>query len=168
LVPIVDPVAAAQLMDHRVGDLVSVPVGGRVARFHEAIILTGRIRRCGVETVGIGGGYASPVVELGPTAVVETGIGTVVITSLPGVGGVHPDMYRALEIQPEIYSMAVVKTASIFQYFTPFSTTVIRADTPGPTQSDIGGLPWERIPRPVYPLDPIDDWRSANGEKGVT
>ena len=27
--------------------------------------------------------------------------------------------------------------------------------------ADVFGLPWERIPRPMYPLDPIDDWRSA-------
>ena len=40
-----------------------------------------------------------------------------------------------------------------------FSSQVIRVDTIGPGQSDVLCLPWKRIPRPMYPLDPIDDWR---------
>ena len=159
LVPIVDPVAAAELASRPVGEEVTVEVGGRIAGFHETIRITGTLRRIGVETVHIGGGYASPVVELGSTAVIETGIGTVVITELPGVGGVHPDKYLALGIDPSDYSMAVVKTASNFQYFAPISSGVVRADTPGPTQSDMAGLPWTRIPRPVFPLDQMEDWR---------
>lgn len=159
LVPIVDPVAAAELMDRSVGESVTVDVGGRVAGFHQTISLTGTLVRCGVETVEIGDGYASPVVELGETAVLDTDIGTVVITARPGVGGVHPDKYRALGVDPSDHSMVVVKTASNFQYFAPISTGVVRADTPGPTQSDMAGLTWNRIPRPVYPLDDIEHWR---------
>jgi len=49
--------------------------------------------------------------------------------------------------------IAVLKTASNFQYFAPITSEVIRADTPGPTQSDIEGLPWPRVPRPLYPFD---------------
>ena len=41
------------------------------------------------------------------------------------------------------------------------ASQVIRVDTTGPGQSDVFSLPWARIPRPVYPLDPIDDWRRA-------
>jgi hypothetical protein len=26
-------------------------------------------------------------------------------------------------------------------------------------------LPWKRLPRPTYPLDPIDDWRSVSLEE---
>ena len=57
--------------------------------------------------------------------------------------------------------MVVVKTASNFQHFAPIATDVVRADTPGPTQSDIAGLRWTRIPRPMFPLDALDGWRAA-------
>ena len=40
----------------------------------------------------------------------------------------------------------MLKTASNFQYFTPMSTDMIRVDTPGPTQSDIKNLTWDRVP----------------------
>jgi microcystin degradation protein MlrC len=55
--------------------------------------------------------------------------------------------------------MMVMKTASNFQYMAPYSTDVIRVATPGPTQSDIAALPWQRVPRPIFPLDPIATWR---------
>ena len=72
----------------------------------------------------------------------------------------HPDVYRAFGIEPADYQMAVVKAGSNFQWFAPISSKVIRVDSPGPTQSDIIGLPWERIPRPIYPLDEPASWRA--------
>ena len=55
--------------------------------------------------------------------------------------------------------MVVLKTASNFQYYASVTSRVIRVDTTGPTQSDIKTLPWERIPRPIYPLDEPASWR---------
>ena len=69
-------------------------------------------------------------------------------------------MYRKFGIEPADYKIAVLKTASNFQYFAPITSEVIRADTPGPTQSDITELEWVRAPRPLYPLDNMVDWRS--------
>ena len=52
--------------------------------------------------------------------------------------------------------MAVLKTASNFQYFAPIASRVIRVDTARSRQSDVADLALAvRIPRPVYPLDPI-------------
>ncbi len=70
-----------------------------------------------------------------------------------------PDVYRAFGIEPADYQMAVLKTASNFQFFAPISSRVIRVDTPGPGQSDVRTLPWRRIPRPIWPLDDIAHWR---------
>ncbi len=55
----------------------------------------------------------------------------------------------------------MLKTASNFQYFAPLTSLLIRADTRGPGQSDVETLPWQRLPRPIYPLEPIDDWRDG-------
>ena len=90
---------------------------------------------------------------------IEVACGTVVLTQYPGVGGVVPAFYHHFDIDPSTYKMAVVKTASNFQHFAPMSSEVIRADTQGPTQSEITALPWQRIPRPVFPLDEMTDWR---------
>ena len=159
LVPLVDPAIGDKLDPSQVGEVVTVEAGGAVARMHEPIPLTGRLTHFGPSVLHIGGDFSSPFVDLGIAAVLVVDCGTVVVTQRPGVGGVHPAMYEHFGIDPSGFKMAVVKTASNFQYFAGISSQVIRANTPGPTQSDIASLPWERIPRPVYPLDPIDSWR---------
>jgi len=47
----------------------------------------------------------------------------------------------------------VVKTASNFQYFAPYTSELIRVDTPGHTQSRVTDFDWQRLPRPIFPLD---------------
>ena len=59
------------------------------------------------------------------------------ISELRGVAGNLPDVYRAFGIEPADYKMAVLKTASNFQYFAPITSRVIRVDTRGPGQSDV-------------------------------
>lgn len=159
LVPLVDPAIATDLLEAGAGATTTVTAGGRIARMHDPVTLTGTVRRVGHEIADIGRGYASPTVDFGITAVLDVPFGTVVISERPGVGGVVPDMYHHLGIDPADYKMAVLKTASNFQWFGDISSDVIRADTTGPSQSDIVDLPWTRVPRPVYPLDDVADWR---------
>jgi microcystin degradation protein MlrC len=58
----------------------------------------------------------------------------------------------------------VVKTASNFQFFRRWRKELIRVDSPGTTQSDLTALTWQRLPRPIYPLDafPIPPAFAAN------
>ena len=81
------------------------------------------------------------------------------ISELRGLAGNVPGVYTAFGIDPTQYKMAVLKTASNFQFFAPITSEVIRVDTRGPGQSDVMTLPWKRIPRPIYPLDKIAHWR---------
>lgn len=159
LVPLVHPGIGEALAGSEVGDTVTVEVGGSIAGMHEPISLTGELLHFGPTFLEFTEGYGSPGVDVGHAAVLEISCGIVAITQFPGVAGVVPAMYELLGIDPTKYKMAVVKTASNFQHFAGISSEVIRADTPGPTQSDISTLPWERIPRPVYPLDDIATWR---------
>ncbi|HSJ29290.1 MAG TPA: M81 family metallopeptidase [Acidimicrobiia bacterium] len=161
LVPLVHPGIGGLLDPSQLGSTVTVEVGGAVSGMYAPISLTGVLRQFGPTTFQIGGEsvYAGFVVDLGVTAVLDVACGTVVVTQRHGVGGVHPDMYRHYGIDPADFKMAVLKTASNFQYFSDMASETIRVDTPGPTQSDIGGLPWTRIPRPVYPLDEMEGWR---------
>lgn len=159
LVPLVHPAIGELLEPAQVGEIVSIEVGGSVAQMHGPVVLTGRLAYLEPTVVRMADDYGIPMVDLGVTAVLEVQFGIVVITQRHGIGGVHPAMYEQLGIDPGAFKMAVVKTASNFQWFAPLTSEVIRVDTTGPTQSDIEGLPWKRIPRPVYPLDMIDTWR---------
>jgi microcystin degradation protein MlrC len=159
LAPIVDPKVARRLAALRVGDTVSVPVGGWASSFCSPLAVTGTVRALGdgvVELVGLPQGS----VDSGRTAILDAGAVTILVTEHTGVGAIHPDVYRALGVEPADYKMIVMKTASNFQYMSAITTSFVRVATPGPTQSDVGALPWARIPRPIFPLDPIETWRS--------
>ena len=96
---------------------------------------------------------------MGCTVVFDVGPTTLLVSELRGLAGNVPDVYRAFGIEPRDYKMAVLKTASNFQFFKPISPQTIRVDTTGPGQSNVKTLPWKRIPRPIWPLEEIASWR---------
>ena len=161
LIPLIEPQSVARLVAAGEGAVVSLPLGGHAGTgFFQPLTVTGTVRHIGGGMVQIKQHYQDEI-DMGRTVVFEVGPVTLLISELRGVAGNLPDVYQAFGIEPADYKMAVLKTASNFQYFAPISSQVIRVDTIGPGQSDVFRLPWKRIPRPMYPLDPIDDWRSA-------
>lgn len=158
LVPLTDPMAARRLRALGDGDSVDVELGGWSNSFCEPLRITGtrRAARDGPVTLA---GLPQGTVDMGAAVVVDVGQTTVLVTEHPGVGGIHPGVYRALGVEPADYKMIVMKTASNFQYMRDITTTFVRVATPGPTQSDVLSLPWSRIPRPMFPLDEMETWR---------
>lgn len=158
LVPLIDPAGLAVLKAAGRGATVTLPVGGNVTGFFRPLEVTGTVRLVDRHPMHLDD---TPFGEfdMGDTAVLEVGPVTLLISWARGVAGNHPGVYRAFGVEPTEYQMAVLKTASNFQWFRPLSSAIIRVDTPGPTQSDIRGLPWKRVPRPIYPLDERADWR---------
>ena len=162
IIPLIEPQTVARLVAAGEGASVTLPVGGHAGTgFFQPLMVTGTVRRIGSGQVPVAN-YYQEAVDMGRVVVFDVGPVTLLVSELRGVAGNLPDVYRAFGVEPIDYKMAVLKTASNFQYFAPIASQVIRVDTPGPGQSDVFGLPWQRIPRPVYPLDPIDDWRGAD------
>ncbi len=161
LVPLIAPETVARLVQAGEGAQVTLSVGGNVATaFFKPIEVTGTVRRIGGGKVNLTRHYQDEV-DMGRTVVFDVGPVTMLISELRGVAGNLPDVYRAFGVEPADYHIAVLKTASNFQYFASITSRVIRVDTRGPGQSDVFGLPWKRIPRPVYPLEPITEWRAV-------
>lgn len=159
LVPLIAPGTVARLIEAGVGAKVTLPVGGNVATaFFQPLDVSGIVRRIGDGFVKLDH-HREPGIDMGRTVVFEVGPATLLISELRGVAGNLPEVYRAFGVEPTNYKMAVLKTASNFQYFAPISSQVIRVDTRGPGQSDVAGLPWKRLPRPAYPLEDVATWR---------
>jgi microcystin degradation protein MlrC len=157
LIPMIAPTVVARLWEAGEGATVTLPVGGETATaFFTPLEVTGRVVRLRSGPVPIAG-YQDGEVDMGRTAVFAVGPVTLLVSELRGVAGNLPDVWRAHGIEPSEARIAVLKTASNFQFFAPISSRVIRADTRGPGQSDVFGLPWMRLPRPIHPLDPITD-----------
>ncbi|KAB0268625.1 M81 family metallopeptidase [Microvirga brassicacearum] len=165
LIPMISPQAVAMLVEAGEGAQVTLPLGGSAAsEFFDPLQVTGFVRKIGGGVVELEYNHQNHV-DMGRAVVFEVGPVTMLISELRGIAGNVPQVYQAFGLEPTDYKMAVLKTASNFQYFAPLTSQVIRVDTRGPGQSDIFTLPWKRIPRPIYPLDPIDDWRAIRHAK---
>ena len=161
LMPLIEPETVAALVAAGEGATVTLAVGGHAApKFFQPLTVTGTVGRIHRGMVPLRNYYQDEI-DMGCTVVFQVGPVTMLVSELRGVAGNLPDVYEFMGIDPKRYQVAVLKTASNFQYFASISSQVIRVDTTGPGQSDVFGLPWSRIPRPMYPLDPIDDWRRA-------
>ena len=158
LIPLISHKTVARLAAAGEGAMVTLPIGGDSTAFFTPITVTGRVRKIADGHVKVAV-FQQPEFDQGKTVVFETGPVTMLITERTGAAGNVPDVYRAFGIEPTDYKMAVLKTASNFQFFRPISSQVIRVDTRGPGQSDVRGLPWRRVPRPIFPLDEIQSWR---------
>ncbi|MDB5506676.1 MAG: microcystin degradation protein MlrC [Devosia sp.] len=166
LVPLISPDAARILTEAGEGATVTLMLGGDAApEFFTPLEVTGTVRTVGGGIIEIVDGHQSEV-NLGQAVIFDVGPITLMITELRGLAGNLPELYEAMGVEPRDYKIAVVKTASNFQYFAPITSRVIRADTSGPGQSDVFTLPWKRIPRPVYPLEPVEDWRAVSSQPG--
>ena len=167
LVPLISPQAAATLVAAGEGATVTLTLGGDAAtEFFTPLEVTGTVRTVGGGVVTLDDYNHQPEVDLGPSVIFDVGPVTLMITTLRGVAGNVPGVYRAMGVDPEAYGIAVLKTASNFQYFAPIAPQVVRADTRGPGQSDVFTLPWKRIPRPIYPIEQFEDWRAHSSQPG--
>jgi microcystin degradation protein MlrC len=158
LMPLIEPATVARLIAAGGGAQVTLSVGGGLTPFFKPLRVTGRVLKIADGRVKVAV-FQQPEFDQGRTVVFETGPVTLLISERKGAAGNVPDAYRAFGIEPSEFKMAVLKTGSNFQFFAPISSQVIRVATSGPSQSDVVGLPWRRVPRPIYPLDAMTTWR---------
>jgi microcystin degradation protein MlrC len=156
-VPLVDSRAVERAFEIGLGH-ASMVVGGRHDPFSRPIGLSGRISALsrGLKLV-----LPAGAVEVGPCALLEVENVKVVLMAESGHAINHPILYSHLGLRIENARIVVLKTGGNFQYFDPWRKELIRADTPGTTQSDLTTLPWQKLPRPIYPLDRIAEWRAG-------
>ena len=159
LVPIVDAHVVEAAIQAGVGSQISVHVGGKLDTvFARPVEITAKV-------AGIGGGrlYANVIglesFDMGRAVLLEAGSVKIMVSEFRGIGGNHPIVYQHFGLDPSQAKMIVVKTASNWQCFHEWISEVIRVDTPGATMSHLEKFNWNRIPRPIYPLDDMN-WRA--------
>jgi microcystin degradation protein MlrC len=160
LVPILDAEVVEAAMQAGLGSEITVKVGGKIDKvFTTPVEITGKV-------AGIGGGrFNAEVVgqnsfDLGRAVLLEVGNIKLLVTEFRGHSGNHPIVYQSFGIDPAQAKMVVVKTSSNWQYYRQWTSEVIRVDTPGPTMSHLERFQWKRIPRPIWPLDDLQQWHA--------
>jgi microcystin degradation protein MlrC len=93
------------------------------------------------------------VVDMGPCSVVRCGGTTVLLTSRR-TPPLDLAQWRSQSVNPEDLFVIVVKSAIEHRpAYDPIAAASYTLDLPGPCTQDLRRLPFERVSRPVYPLD---------------
>ena len=158
--PIWDPAAVRDMVKAGVGAKVSIKLGGRTSM--PALGLQGRpmevsgtVRRvtdgrykvtCPMNT-GI-------TLDHGLSVVLDTGTAEILVCS-ERMEAFDLGVFRHAGIEPTAKKYLLIKSRQHFRAgFEPIAKHVVLLSGPGVTSSDYSLFRFERVPRPLYPLDP--------------
>jgi microcystin degradation protein MlrC len=164
--------AVAQIMDREaveacisagVGNMVTLAVGGKHDGLHgDPVEVTGMVRLIHEGRFEMGG-----VMGKGT----RSSRGKTVVLEIDGPGGIelqltelrgHPNdlnFFRAFGIEPTERRIIVLKSAAHFRAaFEPIATKVIEVDAPGISSPRLDTFKYEKLRRPIYPLDTDFVW----------
>lgn len=162
-----DPEAVRAMAAAGPGATLALDLGGRtdmpsVGAGPEPLRVEGRVRSLSDGAWIVRGPmYTGARVTTGPTAVFETAGLAIVVTSLHhepwdlGIftnNGIDPRHCRYLVLKSRIHYRAG---------FAPLAKATITLDGIGVTTSDNSVLRYERLERPIYPLDPETTWSAV-------
>jgi microcystin degradation protein MlrC len=160
LVNIVDPGAVARAMEAGVGATIDVEVGGALApRYYDPVRLTAYVKTLSDGTFTFKGpGMRGVPHHMGRTVVLVKG-GIYLAVMERGVSQWDPQMYRSLGLEPADARLVQVKSPMAFRAaYEGLYDEVIVVAAPGAANPDLRSLTWERVPRPIYPMDPDVTW----------
>jgi len=145
---ICDPAAVEACMAAGVGQRVALSIGGKMDTRHGQPL----------EVVGLVRLLADA--ELGPMAVLRVE-GVDVVLSSRRVAVTEPAFLRRLGIDPLERKIVVLKIGYLFPSFQAIAPRSILMLSPGCTNCDLTQLEYERVRRPIYPLDPDTSWEPS-------
>ncbi len=160
---IMDREAVAACIEAGVGSTVTLSVGGKHDGLHgPPVEVTGRVRLIHEGSFPIAGPMgAGTVASRGKTVVLELGGRDGIELQLTELRG-HPsdlNYFRAFGIEPTRRRILVLESAAHFRAaFEPIATKVIEVDAPGISSPRLEGFDYQRLRRPIYPLDPEATW----------
>jgi microcystin degradation protein MlrC len=160
LLNVVDPVAVTQAIDAGVGATITVDVGGRLApESFTPVTFQGYVKTISDGTfVFQGPGMRGVPHHMGHTVVLYHDTIHLVIMER-GVSQWDPQLYRSLGEEPSHARIVQVKSPMAFRaaYEGIFDDVMVIA-APGAANPQLASLPWQHLPRPIYPLDPDVNW----------
>jgi microcystin degradation protein MlrC len=158
-----DPDAVRRMGEAGVGATVMLKLGGKydmpsVGLEGRPLEITGRVKALtDGEWVVRGPMYTGVRVQMGPTAVLDTGAVQIVVTSRhhePWDQGV----FTSVGIDPTTKRYLLLKSRIHYRAgFAPLARATVTCDGEGVTTSDNRLLRYERVRRPIFPLDRINE-----------
>jgi microcystin degradation protein MlrC len=152
-----DPQAVRLALAAGQGAEISLRVGHSFSKGDGAPLqITGIVRSLSDGTYRMHDGGAHGLeISMGPTAVIAIGAIRLALRSRPSMEW-DTAMYTSQGLDLREAALVFVKSPSHFRAgFGPLANRVLVANTPGPTVPDMRRIPFARVTRPLYPLDPI-------------
>ena len=156
-----DPEAAKLLHSHAPGSTVKVSLGGRGSSFDPGpVTLEVKIEKLTDGSFELEDKHShlasicGSQILMGPSALVTHGHVTILVTSLP-TPPFDLGQWRSQGIDPEKLEIIGVKAAVAHrQAYNPITASTFTVKTLGPCTSDLRSLPYKKLRRPIFPLDP--------------
>lgn len=155
---IADPETAAQAHAAGAGATISVRLGAKTDTLHGEPIVSDAYVKCLTDgrffyTTPMGAGRLA---DLGPMARLVIGQVDVLVSS-DRTQTLDREVFLLHGIDVSRYRVVGLKSQQHFLAgFQHLAGQIIRADTPGLTTSNLRHLPYQRVPRPIWPLDAMD------------
>lgn len=154
--PFYDPMAAELCHTHRIGDCFTLQVGGHTdPAYGPTLTVEAKLLDlCDGNFTCVSPMYAGSKMCYGPTARVAIGNVELILTTR---------RFQTYDDRPflmtgarmEDYKLVALKSQNHFRaYFRPVADAVVSAATPGSFPADIRQLPYQKLLRPIFPLDP--------------
>ncbi|SMF64180.1 Microcystin degradation protein MlrC, contains DUF1485 domain [Tistlia consotensis] len=155
---LVDPEAAAACHAAGPGAELELEVGAKrdPGTYGPSLRLTGRVEALAegpfVCEGPMNGGVA---MNLGPSALFRVG-GVSIALSSNTLQTYDQEMFRILGAEPSRFRVVAVKSAHHFRAaFAPMARAVVLVDSGGLATHDLARLPYRKVRRPIWPLDPV-------------
>jgi microcystin degradation protein MlrC len=150
-----DPAAVQECIRAGVGQRLTLDVGGKVDDRHGAPLrVTGVVRTLSDGRFVHKGPMARGLPgRLGATAVLDVNDVKVILISYRWQT-LDPEMLRFVGLDPLDHKLIVVKSTIHYRAaFEPIAKEIIEVDAPGLSSSNLARFAFERIRRPIFPLD---------------
>lgn len=143
-----DAQAANLAFGHNLGDQLTLDIGGKLDRvYNEPVQFSGELT------------YKNEAHQ-GKTVILRhRGIHLIVSELADSLRS--PSYFKNLGLSLWKADVVTVKNLFPFRYnYLLYNRKTVNVITPGVTNVDVFKLKYTRIPRPIYPLDPIDSWKT--------
>jgi microcystin degradation protein MlrC len=159
LVPLVSPEVVVEARRRGVGAALTTPLGGiRDHGFSEPVTVTAEVAGLFEARFVLSGHLARNLaIDMGPAAVLRCGNVHIVVTTRSGPH-FAPELFRAAGLEPFAASVLVAKSPCGFRAaYASRARKIILVRAPGCAPSDFWNYPYQRIPRPLWPWDEMED-----------
>lgn len=158
LITMVDPEGVDQLVAAGMGAEVTLYLGGKTDNiFSRPVEVTGQVTRISDGKI-LSTGHLPIEFNMGRTVLFEVGNIKIVISEYPGPSH-EPGVFKHIGLDPKMAKIVVVKTPVGFRVsYRDIMKDFIVVDCPGLSTPHLETLDFSNIPRPIFPLDDLQEW----------